>query len=128
MVRDNFLTKHASTTNNKCEVCGKLFAGKARLERHRLVHTGEKPFECSTCKRRFGSAQKKNLHVSAQHKGERNYVCKICENPFSRNDELVSHMRQHTGEKPYNCDQCGRGFAVKSTLIRHRRTCPPESN
>jgi len=43
----------------QCEICYKVFPGKAKLRRHYLIHTGEKPFKCELCKQTFN--QKPNL-------------------------------------------------------------------
>lgn len=43
----------------QCDVCGKYYQNKAKLERHKLIHSGIKPFECEICKKRFN--QKANL-------------------------------------------------------------------
>ena len=37
----------------KCYVCSKSFATKQSLEVHGRTHSGEKPYECKTCKKTF---------------------------------------------------------------------------
>ena len=37
----------------KCDVCLKIFLNKSKLERHYRTHTGEKPFACLICNRKF---------------------------------------------------------------------------
>lgn len=46
-------------TDRSCPLCGKLFPSTFKLQRHILIHTGDKPYECQHCLRRFN--QKNNL-------------------------------------------------------------------
>ncbi|KAM6989818.1 uncharacterized protein LKV04_009411 [Tautogolabrus adspersus] len=36
-----------------CPYCGKYFERSGHLERHKMIHTGEKPYRCEICGRRF---------------------------------------------------------------------------
>ena len=54
--------------------------------------------------------------------GERRYICKTCNNSFSRQDHLVAHNRTLTGERPYSCTTCNKAFSQRSTLVQHIRT------
>jgi len=46
----------------KCEQCQATFKKNAHLERHMLIHTGEKPFSCDVCEKSFSRKDKLKKH------------------------------------------------------------------
>ena len=85
-------TEEGRARNWFCEYpgCGQAFYKKGHLDRHVIIHSKEKPFQCDQCDKSF-----------AQHGG------------------LVEHIRVHTGEKPFTCHLCGTAFRQTSTLRAH---------
>ncbi|XP_075945212.1 uncharacterized protein LOC142947482 [Anarhichas minor] len=112
---------HSDDRPYSCEICGKRFRYRSYMQRHRMIHTDEKPYSCEICGTYFRSSSHLIVHMRT-HTGERPYLCKTCGKRFSAVSTLNTHQLIHTGEKPYVCKTCGRAFRLRDHLRGHMRT------
>ena len=50
-----------------CEFCHKRFPTPSKLHRHKLVHSGEKPYICAVCLKGFTQKVHLNTHKKLAH-------------------------------------------------------------
>lgn len=85
---NKYKLKQHSITHNlhvrpfNCNVCGMTFKMKNLLKRHTMVHTGERPYPCTSCEKRF--ATQYDLRVRMK------FICR-----FSFNFNLIYFRYMH---------------------------------
>uniref|UniRef100_G3N5G7 Vascular endothelial zinc finger 1b n=1 Tax=Gasterosteus aculeatus TaxID=69293 RepID=G3N5G7_GASAC len=107
--------------NHGCDMCGKAFRDVYHLNRHKLSHSDEKPFECPICHQRFKRKDRMTYHVRSHDGGvHKPYICSVCGKGFSRPDHLSCHVKHvHSSERPFKCQACTSAFATKDRLRSH---------
>ncbi|KAF9898515.1 zinc-finger protein [Lobosporangium transversale] len=107
-----------------CDRQGRGFGQRQKAMRHIQTHTGDKPFQCEVCQKRFSEANIMAQHMRT-HTGEKPFKCTEpgCGRQFSISGALTIHRRVHTGEKPFKCkfEGCDKWFAESSNLTKHLR-------
>lgn len=121
MALDNSRKRERTRRHVGCDICGKVFRDVYHLNRHKLSHSGEKPYACHVCGLRFKRKDRMSYHVRS-HDGSvgKPYVCQSCGKGFSRPDHLNGHIKQvHTTERPHKCQICNASFATRDRLRSH---------
>ncbi|XP_036601718.1 zinc finger protein 184-like [Trichosurus vulpecula] len=101
---------------------GKSFSWPGDLSEHKRIHTGEKSYEYSECRKTFSCYGNGDFtkHKRVQT-GEKLFECNVCRKPFKRRGDLNKHRRIHTGGKPFECNECGHSFKQPGHLSGHKR-------
>ena len=129
---------------HRCDVCGKAFSGKLKLQRHRRTHERSKDcfcfddwkrqrpirrhdrgegYVCDICNKHFSGKTYIKSHISrylSVHASPR-HKCNVCDKDFSQKSYLNNHQLSHEGNSLYVCGICGQHSVSMSALKGHVR-------
>lgn len=67
----------------KCPFCTHTVKRKSDLKRHLRSHTGERPYYCNSCDKRFTRLEHLRNHHLSVHRSRDIITCKVCKKPFT---------------------------------------------
>ncbi|XP_040295036.1 zinc finger and BTB domain-containing protein 46 isoform X2 [Bufo bufo] len=92
----------------KCPYCSFSAMHQCILKRHMRSHTGERPYPCEICGKKFTRREHMKRHTLV-HSKDKKYVCKVCNRVFM---SAASVGIKHGSRRHGVCMDCaGRGMA-----------------
>ncbi|XP_028272028.1 zinc finger protein 62 homolog isoform X2 [Parambassis ranga] len=110
--KESTLSSHSDVKLSKrrkrftCPHCDKQFKFRHRFKQHMLFHTGEKPFHCNMCPRKFHISQALKTHIKRIHRGPMSYSDTNGDVTWTKpldkledNKAGLSHLRKYTSQE-----------------------------
>lgn len=110
---------HTGESLYKCEVCGKRLMSLPGFRAHMISHTGAREYTCTICYKSLSTRSNLTTHIKTVHEATKRFQCHLCEASFVRKAHMQRHVKLHEGTRPHACDTCGVTFTRKEHLTGH---------
>ncbi|XP_066480451.1 ras-responsive element-binding protein 1 isoform X2 [Tiliqua scincoides] len=140
-------------TDHSCSICGKSLSSASSLDRHMLVHSGERPYKCSVCDQSFTTNGNMHRHMKIHEKDPNGTTSTppsmlkrrrlSTKRKLSQESEMDKEERspakkvveepqsgegqKKTEEEIYRCPVCFKEFSCKYGLETHMEAHPDTS-
>ncbi|XP_042320588.1 ras-responsive element-binding protein 1 isoform X2 [Sceloporus undulatus] len=141
-------------TDHSCSICGKSLSSASSLDRHMLVHSGERPYKCSVCDQSFTTNGNMHRHMKIHEKDPNSTTNTAAPvSPLKRRrlstkrklsqdheadkeertpakkvvEESQSGETEKKAEEVYRCPVCFKEFSCKYGLESHMEAHPDTS-
>ncbi|XP_059380241.1 ras-responsive element-binding protein 1-like isoform X1 [Carassius carassius] len=89
----------SGASDHSCSICGKSLSSASSLDRHMLVHSGERPYECSVCRQTFTTNGNMHRHMKIHEKDSASSI------PNSPTLSLHKRRRTSTAKRKLSHDE-----------------------
>nr|KAF6507780.1 ras responsive element binding protein 1 [Rousettus aegyptiacus] len=134
--------------DHSCSICGKSLSSASSLDRHMLVHSGERPYKCTVCGQSFTTNGNMHRHMKIHEKDPNSATAAAPPSPLKRrrlsSKRKLSHDAESEKEDPapakkmvedgksgdlekkadevFHCPVCFKEFVCKYGLETHMET------
>ncbi|OQV17480.1 hypothetical protein BV898_08414 [Hypsibius exemplaris] len=112
--------------NIECDICKKTFSNAANMRRHRMRHSGIKPFKCHFCGNEFYRKDHMREHIEHKHSSSQ-VQCYFCQQVFAQKKDLFQHVtRDHDVDpRELHCHRCSFSAGTLGRYLWHLSTSHP---
>ncbi|ORX59174.1 hypothetical protein BCR36DRAFT_579798 [Piromyces finnis] len=113
----------------QCDICLRVFSRKYDLNRHRRIHTGDKPYKCMICGLGFTRSDHRDLHIRRKPCGKTLYYQEILrkanfkrirtlERKMKREEEQIKRQEEMAKQQHGNVDNINKNKMIEIQKIQ----------